>query len=397
MSTIRARTLRYARRSGGAAAFVACLLLASGPATAQRPGDADSKAPARQARTGSPRPRASGPAPVGPPVLPHVAALRAQKERLQGTWVCEAATVDAKDSPRFLGIVGVIDGDSLTWHYPQKDGSSVARPAGYRIDPTDHPGHFDQWRPERPEVVDRRLYALDGDVLRWSTNLDGKTRPRSMEDGRFQFTMRRPRVAPLLGTAVDPDGDCLFRLNKDAVTIKVPAGLHDLYYGEKDAAKQFNAPRLLRPVSGDFTAVVKVSADWKLGPKLPSGRCFHGAGLVVWSSEKEYFRLERTEFLHRKHGTPYCFTTPLYDRGGKRVNDWKVDPAEFFQGSSTWLCVQRRGQVLRTAISQDGQRWTQTASVTTQFPPRVHVGITAINGTGDAFIPRFEGFALTTR
>ena len=66
---------------------------------------------------------------------------------------------------------------------------------------------------------------------------------------------------------VDPDGDCKFTPQKDALAIAVPAKDHELV---PDRGRM-DAPRLLRDVAGDFTAQVAVSGDFR-----PSGT-FNGA------------------------------------------------------------------------------------------------------------------------
>ena len=64
------------------------------------------------------------------------------------------------------------------------------------------------------------------------------------------------------GTAIDPDGDCQITAEGSAVTMTIPATLHDL---NADIDK-YNAPRILRDVQGDFEIQVKVSASSSRAP-----------------------------------------------------------------------------------------------------------------------------------
>src|SRR5262245_56616033 len=80
---------------------------------------------------------------------------------------------------------------------------------------------------------------------------------------------KKPREIKGWGEATDPDGECKIEEKKGKLTIKVPGSLHDLFPGQKDEKKRFNAPRVLREVEGDFVAYVKVTADWKPGGKNP--------------------------------------------------------------------------------------------------------------------------------
>src|SRR6476620_2812564 len=78
------------------------------------------------------------------------------------------------------------------------------------------------------------------------------------------------------GTPINPDGDCTIRAEDGKITIGVPPGMHDLWYGRQEAARRFDAPRVLREVEGDGVAQVRVTADWRLGGR-PT---FNGAGLL---------------------------------------------------------------------------------------------------------------------
>ena len=59
--------------------------------------------------------------------------------------------------------------------------------------------------------------------------------------------------------AVDPDMDCKFTRDKEALTIEAPGKDHDL--GVERGL--MNSPRLLRDVEGDFTAQVRVGGDFR--------------------------------------------------------------------------------------------------------------------------------------
>ena len=135
------------------------------------------------------------------------------------------------------------------------------------------------------------------------------------------------------------------------------------------------------------------SGGGKLGPPTATNYQYIGAGLEVWDSGQQHLRLERNVMNNPTLGM-ICYTTPLYDRGGKRVNSWKTGKAEFFQGPSTWLRVERAGQKVTTSISPDGKAWTETGVLATEFPKKVHVGILAINCSTGKFVVEFEGFKV---
>jgi uncharacterized protein (TIGR03067 family) len=320
---------------------------------------------------------------------------------LQGTWLCVATTKDGDSVNSYVGVRAIIEGENLTWYFPQKDGSYREQQNKFRVNNSSEPKHFDWWPVDKPESVDRRIYSISGNVLRMATNLDYKTRPATFESAQWQFTVRRVDSALTIkgwGTVIDPDGDCTLREDKGEVTIKVPGTLHDLWFGQQDEKKRFNAPRILQEVEGDFAAQVKVTADWKPGAKIPiaTNQPYNGAGLLVWESEKHLLRLERNLCVHSKHGT-FSFITPIYDRDGKRVNATKTSTDGFFKGSSTWLRVKRDGQKISTAISHDGRAWTETGNLETEFPKKVQVGIAALNGSAREFVVEFADFQITQK
>src|SRR5262249_36323812 len=65
------------------------------------------------------------------------------------------------------------------------------------------------------------------------------------------------------GSAVDPDGDCTFTIKPNALTIAVPGSDHVL--GVERG--RMNAPRVLREITGDFIAQVRVAGDFPAGAR----------------------------------------------------------------------------------------------------------------------------------
>jgi uncharacterized protein (TIGR03067 family) len=110
---------------------------------------------------------------------------------LKGKWVCVSTKKDGKDVKTYVGVRAVMEGDNLTWYFPQKDGSFREQKVKFRIDPGKDPKQFDWWDPEKPKAVEMRIYAVTEKELRWGTNLDRKTRPKSFEEAKWQFVMKR--------------------------------------------------------------------------------------------------------------------------------------------------------------------------------------------------------------
>jgi regulation of enolase protein 1 (concanavalin A-like superfamily) len=186
---------------------------------------------------------------------------------------------------------------------------------------------------------------------------------------------------------VDPDGDCTFRAEGDRLTIAVPATAHDL----SAEAGRTNAPRVLRDVTGDFTAHVTVSGVVRpgAGSTLPDRVPYQGAGLLLWHDANNYVRLERAAMLL---GGTVHFHVRFEQRQKGRMAGEHTLPIE---DRDTALRLVRRGHEVVGSFNQGGE-WKRLLGLAVTFPPEVRVGVTAINSSRQPFAPRFEDFRVTT-
>lgn len=329
----------------------------------------------------------------------------AEIEALRGTWICVESAKDGEPVDRYVGVRAVFDGNNMTWIYPAANGQDRRQACRVDIDVTKNPKHFDWYPLEKPESRALRLYKIEDGMLYMATNLSSTVRPKSFADAAWTFRCRKlqtrqasssvedSKSAVSWGKIIDPDGDCTFRQENEKLTISVPSGEHEIWYGNKKPEKRFNAPRVLREVKGDFAARVKVSANWQLA----SGGYARAAGLVVWDSEKQYLRHERCQFIHSSTGKHACFTTPLYDRNEQRVNDAKAGAASFYQGDTTWLHMERKGQIIHTWVSHNGKDWQHTGTITSQFPRSIQIGVDALNRSNSEFVAVFEDLSISQK
>lgn len=201
-------------------------------------------------------------------------------------------------------------------------------------------------------------------------------------------TSRRP-----WGTQLDPSGKCSITWTDGGYAFALPGGIFDLSpYQTRDNL----APRVLHPVSGDFTATVRVTGDFDPGtePVMPGRAAFFGAGLLVWESPTHYVRLERNEWTYgptrrQRHG-------PLFEYWSNQrnlVSNATLDEP-FFRGDSTWLRLSRRGDELTAEYSHDGLAWSTYKTVTAPMGPEVQVGVAAISTSKKPFVVRFTGFTI---
>lgn len=145
---------------------------------------------------------------------------------------------------------------------------------------------------------------------------------------------------------IDPKSDSTKSLDTRRGFLRITVtGKHDLWPGNDD----FNAPRLMREVEGDFTIETKLTS-----PKRWSG------GLLVWKDSKNFIRFERG---------PH-FRNELYL--AVAVDDaFSFAARDYVEGDPTWLRLERRGTTFTASYSLDGKQWLPLKRAYTSFknPP----------------------------
>ena len=205
----------------------------------------------------------------------------------------------------------------------------------------------------------------------------------------------KPAVAggnmiPGWGEFVDPEGDCKFRRDDEALTITVPGEVHDLW----PVKSKVNAPLVLQDAEGDFTVEVKVAhvdraAEGTVIPGTGSSTAFHAGTLVIWQDNRNFVRLDRTDMNKAGRGSTSCYLHVFQD--GERV----VEVAELVKDTPTHLRLQRRGDQLTAAYSQDGgQTWQSFPVQKIGLADKVQAGVSALNATSRPCEVRFEDIQL---
>ena len=199
----------------------------------------------------------------------------------------------------------------------------------------------------------------------------------------------RPNEVPGWGRVIDPWRDCVVALDRDneRLKIQVPGTPHVL--SAEAPELPMSAPRVVRRVRGDFTAVVRVLG--RLGPgrsKTTHYDPFHGAGLIVWQDPSNYLRLERAVATIKGKHHPYV----NYElrQGGRLVMSHGITT----QDHSLFLRIRRRGRAFSAWYSRDGRRWIELTTVAASLDERVDVGVAAINSSGRELSAELEGFRV---
>jgi regulation of enolase protein 1 (concanavalin A-like superfamily) len=208
------------------------------------------------------------------------------------------------------------------------------------------------------------------------------------------------------GKPLDPDKDCKFTFTKDSVTIEVPGKAHD-YYG----SGRTNAPRLLRPVKGDFVAEVRVRGEWEAAGKEDPDRTspfVTGALLLVGEKEKQgAFCFEFGTHLRRKEQVALSVLSERKADGSGVSCFWygfdaKLKPqVRPGASASAYLKLERRGATVSCSVSADGKKWESLQQerwrgpTVNKFAGDGRVGVAAFTTSTKPAKVTFDRFNLT--
>jgi hypothetical protein len=195
------------------------------------------------------------------------------------------------------------------------------------------------------------------------------------------------------GTVSDPDSDCTILEADGMVSITVPGTLHEI----NPTKQPHNSPRVLREITGDFRVVVRVTGDFTPVHPSTSGQSvpFSGAGLLAWSDESNLAVVCRNHFVLNQ-SQHVCFA-PLFEvfqNGQPVLGNPPIVPAATFQGDSTALYLERKGNVLKGAYSNDAKTWIGQRETATRLPDAIKIGVVMISTSSKPFTATFDGFKL---
>lgn len=196
------------------------------------------------------------------------------------------------------------------------------------------------------------------------------------------------------GISLDLAGDCKFESKEGALVVTVPGGKpHDLST-ELNSAK---APRVVRPLTGDFTIQVKVEGEFQPGPdsSQPGRSGYRGAGLVIFADGNNFVRLERAT-LHWSGEKPQAYTNFEIRVDGELQRIGTTKDAPLDPDKPTWLRLERKGQVLFGTVSQDGANWKalEPKNLNDSWKAETLGGVAAISTSRDDFTPRYSELSV---
>lgn len=190
-----------------------------------------------------------------------------------------------------------------------------------------------------------------------------------------------------IGSWFDPDNDSRYKADGSGVTITIPGAAHI----NSAQVRKTNAPRILREVTGDFVAQVRVPDRIQPGSQPLEGFpiAFQGAGLLLWQDEQNYVRLERA--AASSPNRPQSHQILL-----ESLRDGKSGKPEYLpiREKPIVLRMERKGSDLNCTYSSDGKTWIPVKNAALGFNATVSIGVSAGNLSPKAFSPRFENFTL---
>jgi serine/threonine protein kinase/regulation of enolase protein 1 (concanavalin A-like superfamily) len=191
------------------------------------------------------------------------------------------------------------------------------------------------------------------------------------------------------GDVTDPDEDCQVLMDKEMqrAAIAVPGTAHLL------SAEQgrMNAPRVLRDITGDFEVRVRVTGTSHPGGTATTTRYnpYHGAGILVWQDPENYVRLEIAADLRK--GKVFSYANFELRQAGRLAVSWGL---KIVDGSS-YLRLERRGDVIRGSFSPDGDHWTPFSPMIVDLKDSLKVGVLAVNSASKPLKAGFADFRVT--
>ena len=195
----------------------------------------------------------------------------------------------------------------------------------------------------------------------------------------------------LWGRFIDPLGGSQARRDGDRLTIAIPGDSHR----HLNPMAWFNtdAPRAFQPVEGNFIVEVTQLIPPRPGPadadKSRNDDGYQWGGLVIWADDKNFVRFGVGAHPEFDSGRPFLDL--------KHHQDVKMadEVVRYTASVATHLRAERSGSTLTLQTSTDGKTWsTFKICQIFGFPPKLSVGVAAINSGTRTFASQFENWSL---
>jgi hypothetical protein len=146
-----------------------------------------------------------------------------------------------------------------------------------------------------------------------------------------------------------------------------------------------------------FSIQVKVSCPLDPRDQLTdSNIAYHGAGILIWENDQHFLPVERNAYRFQRRTLLNCFPPMIeYNAPGESPLPRVPNAGKLvFNEHHTWLRLSRRGDTISGAMSHDGENWQDIPTLEVNFPPRVRVGVHAINNSKNELNVGFSELTL---
>jgi regulation of enolase protein 1 (concanavalin A-like superfamily) len=173
--------------------------------------------------------------------------------------------------------------------------------------------------------------------------------------GLLSSLLLRAADLPNWGAITSPLGDCTFKEKDGRLQIMVPGS--ERAHGLTAELQSMNAPRVLRPVKGDFTIQVKVDGNLDPGEDAtePNRTPYKASGLVVMLDDGNYVTLVRAALQRGNIARAYANFEIRVNGQCIQIGDARVRP--FDLEKPAFLRLSREGNTIRGSVSDDGEKW----------------------------------------
>jgi hypothetical protein len=196
---------------------------------------------------------------------------------------------------------------------------------------------------------------------------------------------------PTWGTFTSPRGDVPFTVKDDRLELKLTGSEHP--HSLKSERLSMDAPRVLRPISGDFTIQVKVDGALDPGqvstePTVPASK---ESGLIAMLDDKNYVTLLRTAFQQGTRAMAFANFTIRVDGRVAQINTGRVRPLKLDEPA--YLKLARQSGKFLGWVSNDGENWDalEPKDIPADWKPELQAGILATSNARTDFAAGFSG------
>lgn len=191
------------------------------------------------------------------------------------------------------------------------------------------------------------------------------------------------KIERLYGKVEDPEKDCTFKLDGNALKITLKGGKRYDYDME---GKVKNCPRLTgKEVKGDFVATTLVHAELPDGAKPAEGDMAEaGVGLILLGEKERFRRVGMHDFLDAKRMS----MAVLFGCHGQAGVDIKGS------GAGIYVRLTRKGEDVEIHLSTDRQKWVWAMTQGKVKEEAIRVGVYAFSNTKDDTTVTIDEFSV---